>query len=149
MILLRRNQRRTEHVSLALFCEVSIRRHERGGLEDDFTIAFECRAIAMSQVAKLRVKDRMRLLPNQQGPDWRRTVAAFRSHHLRPARATIALRVGEFARTRKHRSVPTETPFEQWQAVPQSEVGRVPPMHFEMKLAIPTVDRQSGFRRRH
>src|SRR2546422_11453566 len=109
MIFLCGDQRRAEHIPLALCFEVSVRRHELGRFENDLTIAFERRAIAMRQVAKLCVKDRMRLLPNQQRADWRRTVVSFRSNHLWPARSSIALRPGEFARGGKNRSVPTKT----------------------------------------
>src|SRR2546422_2299196 len=149
MIFLCGDQRRPEHVSLPLFFEVSVRRHELGGFENDFTIAFERRAIAMRQVAKFGVKDRMRLLPNQQRADRRRTVVTFWPNHLWPARSSIALRRGEFARGGKNRSVPTKTSLQQRQAIPQGEVRRVPPMHLQMGFAVPTVDRQSRFLRWH
>src|SRR5205807_9639449 len=128
---------------------VSVRRHELGRFENDFTIAFERRAIAMRQVAKFGVRDRMRLLPNQQRADRRRTVVTSWPNHLWPARSSIALRPSEFARGGKNRSVPTKTPLQQRQAIPQGEVRRVPPMHLQMEFAVPTIDHQSRFLRRH
>src|SRR5438067_9986551 len=103
----------------------------------------------MRTVAKLCIKDRMRLLPNQQGPNWRRTVATFGSNHLRPARAAISLRLRAITGAGKDRLIPTKTLFQQRQTIPKSKVRGVPPMHLQMKLAVPTIASESGFLRRH
>src|SRR6185369_13471506 len=91
----------------------------------------------------------MRLLPDEQRTDRRRTVASFRSNHLGPTRTAITLRPGEFDCTRKNRFIPVKTSLKQRQAVPKSKVRRMPPVHFEVKFSVPTVNGESGFLRRH
>src|ERR1043165_760122 len=90
----------------------------------------------------------MRLLPDQKRADGRRTVASLWSDHLGPTRAHVALLSGQFTRARQNRLIPAETSFEQRQTIPQSEVRSMPPMHLQMKLAVPTVDSQPCLLRR-
>src|SRR2546421_10491711 len=103
----------------------------------------------MRAIAQFGVEDRMRLLPNQQWPNRRRTVATFGSDHLGPTRAAIPLRLRAVTGTGKDRLIPTETLFQQRQTLPKSKVCGVPPVHLQMELAIPTVASESGFLRRH
>src|SRR2546423_1024444 len=145
MILLRRNHRWAKHVSSVCCFEKSIRRHKLGRFENDVAIARQGCTIRMGAITQFCVKDRMRLLPDQQWPNRRRTIATFGSDHLGPARARIALSSGAVAGTRKDQVVPTETLFQQRQTIPKSKVCGMPPMHLQMKLAIPTVAGESGF----
>src|SRR2546421_11565424 len=103
----------------------------------------------MRAIAQLCVEDRMRLLPNQQWPNRRGTIATFGSDHLWPAGAAIALRFCAFPRGRKNRGVPGETFFQQRHTIPNGEMRGVPPVHFQVKLAIPTVAGESALLRRH
>src|SRR6185369_6600995 len=100
-------------------------------------------------VTKLGVKDRMWLLPDEQRSNRRRTVAPFWSNHLGPTSTAISLRAGQLGRARKYRFIPAQASLKQRQTVPQGKVSRVPPVHFQMKLAVPTVNGQSGFLWRH
>src|ERR1044072_309930 len=91
----------------------------------------------------------MRLLPDEEGTDRRRTVASFRSNHLGPARTAISLRPREFHCAWQNRLVPAQTSLKQRQSIPQSKVRRMPPVHFKVKLSVPTVHGKSGFLRWH
>ena len=70
-----------------------IRRHEACSFEDDITILFERSAIGMLAIRQLGVVDRMRLLPDQQRTDRRRTVTTFGSNHFWPSCTCIALKL--------------------------------------------------------
>src|SRR5215510_504205 len=148
MILLRGNHRRPQHISLPLTFEERERSHELRRFEDDFAIPGERAAIGMRSITQFRVKDRMRLLPNQQRANGRGTVSPFRSNHLGPAGAPVSLSAGTFSRAVKYLSVPVKTSFQQRQSIPKREMRCVPPMHLQMKLAVPAIDRETGLLRR-
>ena len=102
----------------------------------------------MRAPAQLRVKNRMRLLPDEKRPDGRRRFRAAGTGHFRPARAGVALFLRRAFGARQNFLVPAEAFFQQRQPVPQREMRLVPPVHFQMKFALPSVVRQPGFRRR-
>ena len=90
----------------------------------------------------------MRLLPDEKRPDGRRRFRAAGTGHFRPARAGVALLLRRGFGARQNFLVIAEAFFQQRQPVPQREVRLVPPVHFQMKFALPGVVRQPGFRRR-
>ena len=90
----------------------------------------------------------MRLLPDQEGTDPRRAVAPVGIDHLRPARAAIALPRGVRARHREDAAIPRQAALEHRGAVPEREVRGVPPVHLEMRLAEPAVERLARLLRR-
>src|SRR5262245_56275673 len=101
MILLRRNHRRTQDVSSLHFIKMRIGRHELRRFKNNLTVTLERCPIGVRPVTKFRIEDRMRLLPDQERTDRRRTIAAFWSNHLGPARPSITLRSSTFARRRQ------------------------------------------------
>jgi hypothetical protein len=111
-------------------------------------VFFQRARVAMLAPAEFRVKNRMRLLPDEERPDGRRRFRAAGTGHLRPARAGVALLFGRAFRARQDFLVIAEAAFQQRQAVPQREVRLVPPVHFQMEFALPGVVSQAGFLRR-
>src|ERR1700730_2638828 len=81
---------RAKYVAPCFRIEESIRVHELCRLKNYQPVPFQRSTIRMGLVTEFRVEDGMRLLPDQQRPDWRRAVAPLRSNHLGPARAAIA-----------------------------------------------------------
>src|SRR6266576_26652 len=94
MIFLCRNHWWSKHKSFSWLVEKCIRRHELRRLKNDLSIACQGCSIATHVVAKLRVEDWMRLLPDQQWPNRRGAIAPVCGSHLGPARACIALLFG-------------------------------------------------------
>src|SRR5690242_12275569 len=91
MTLLRRNEWRPEYISARLRVPEWVGRHELGRREHDLPIPLQRAAIAASSPNELAQIDRVRLLPDEEHADPRRTVATIRPHHLRPPRPLIAL----------------------------------------------------------
>src|SRR5262249_17131910 len=112
MIFLRGNEGRTKLVSPRMLIEMSERGHELRRFKNDLPVAFQRSAIRMRPVAKLRVKDRMRLLPDQQRANRRRAIRAFWANHLRPSRPGVTLRPGQIARGGKNPAVPGQAPLQ-------------------------------------
>src|SRR5688572_5968531 len=140
MALLRRDERRAEHVPPLRLVPPGIRRHELRRREHEIAIALEHAAIRSSSEYEFGQIDRMRLLPDQEYTDAGWAVAPFRTDHLRPARAAIALPRGIRARHGKDAAVPGQTSLEHRGAVPERKVRGVPPVHLEMGLAEPAVE---------
>jgi len=110
--------------------------------------ALERSARRLRAVDELGVEDRVRLLPHQERPDVRRRLVAGRAGHLRPACAGVSLPGCRGPRFRQDGVVVAEASLEQRQPVPECELRRVPPVHFEMELPFPAVERQPAFLRR-
>src|SRR5579871_2252263 len=89
----------------------------------------------------------MRLLPGQKGVDPVRTFSSFRPDIFGPARSPAANSPGGLSCDRQDLAVEVETPHQQILASPQREMSRVPPVHFKVKLSVPTVLNESGFLR--
>ena len=106
----------------------------------DLPEALERRAVGALAVDELRVVDRVRLLPDEEGPDGGRRLRPARVGHLRPAGAGVALPARRGPRPREDVRVVAEAPLEQRQAAPEREVHRVPPVHLEVELAVPAVE---------
>src|ERR1700690_372905 len=87
----------------------------------------------------------MGLLPDQQLADARRAAPAVGRGHLGPPRATVSLVSRLLAGRRENGGVPAQAALQQVRAIPEREVGGVPPVHFEVELAVPTVAREAGF----
>src|SRR5262245_65840755 len=148
MVLLRGNDRRAERVSLRLLIKVRERRHEFRRFKNYLPIAFQRSAVRTRSIAKLRVRYRMRWLPDQQRTNGRWAVRAFGANHLGPSRSGVALRPGQVTRRGQNSFIPSQALLQQRRPVPQRELRRMPPVHLKMKLAVPTVDRQPGLLRR-
>ena len=125
-----------------------VRLHELGGGEDDVAIFFERRAVGVLAVGEFGVVDRMRLLPDEERADRRGRFGAGRAGHLRPAGAGVALPLGGRFGLGQDALVVVEAALEHRPAIPEGEVDRVPPVHFEVELAFPTVVGEAGFLRR-
>src|ERR1017187_3495243 len=98
----------------------------------------------MRAVAQLGVKNRMRLLPDQERPDGRRRFRAAGTGHFRPARAGVALFSRRGFRAWQNFLVVAQAFLQQRQMVPQREMRLVPPMHFQMKLALPRSEEHTS-----
>src|SRR3954452_25170633 len=103
----------------------------------------------MCSVHELTQVDRMRLLPDEKAADPRRTAAPIGPNHLRPPRAAIALSRCVSPSFRQDLSIPWQAALEQFGAAPQREVRGVPPVHLEVRLAVPAVERLARLLRRH
>src|SRR6266542_2458527 len=69
MVFLGRNQGWSKHISVSLSVEVGIGSHKLRRLENQPAITFQRCMTGARPVTKLRVEDRVRLLPDQQRPD--------------------------------------------------------------------------------
>src|ERR1051325_1993007 len=90
----------------------------------------------------------MRLLPDEEWANRRRRIVAVRIRHLRPARAGVTLSFRQRLGFRQNSVVVREAAFEHWQAVPQREMRRVPPVHLQMEFSLPRIVSEPGFLRR-
>ena len=119
-----------------------------GRLEHDLAEPLEGGPVATLAVDELGVVDGMRLLPDEERADARRRLRAAGARHLRPPGAGVALAPGGPARTGKDALVVPEAALEQREAPPEREVRRVPPVHLQVELALPAVEREPGLLRR-
>ena len=141
MALLRRNAAAGRARSVAASIPERIRRHELRRREHDLAIALERRAVGLSAVHEL-ARDRSDAAAARSGT--RRSPTGSRARRVRPSSAS-ARRDSPGARRwrapRQDALVPGEAALEQLGAVPQREMRRVPPVHLEVRLPEPAVER--------
>ena len=99
-------------------------------------------------VVELGEKDRVRLLPHQQGVDDVRCLPAVGRRALRPPCSPEALLLRAFPRRVVEAVEDGQAALEDRPAVPQCPVRAVPPVHLHVKLAMPTVVDEPGLLRR-
>ncbi len=88
----------------------------------------------------------MRLLPDQEGAYGRRRFTTGVVGHLLPTQAIKALAFGDgFSTIALGFCIPVEVVFHQSDPVPQGKMHGMPPVHFQVRLAIPAVIGQPGF----
>ena len=87
----------------------------------------------------------MGLLPDKKDTDAARTLSAAGRGHLGPANALVALHFSRGPGRGEDGFVPRQAPFEQFQPVPQGKVNAMPPVHLQVKFAMPTVADQPRF----
>ena len=146
--LLRTLQHRPQHIPPRLRLPRRIARHEIRRLENHLPVSLQRRPVGLRPPAELRVKNRMRLLPDQKRPDWRRRFLPRRPRHLRPPRPRITLPPGRRLRLRQNLPVISQAPLQQRYPPPQRKMRLMPPVHFQVKLPLPRIVRQPRLRRR-
>src|SRR5271169_3628558 len=98
----------------------------------------------MLAIEELGEEEQVGLLPDEEWPHLVRAVPPVGTHLLRPPRAVVSLLVRPLLRPSERRAVPLDAPGQKFGTTPGSEVGRMPPVHLEMELALPRVGDQPG-----
>src|SRR5690606_40342673 len=90
----------------------------------------------------------MGLLPDEEGADGRWALPAVVGDHFGPAGALIPLAPCRLPGFFENRTIPPHTPLKELFPPPQRKLRRMPPVHLQVKLAVPAVAREPRLRRR-
>lgn len=137
----------TEVVVACLFVEVREGCHERGGALYDLVVFLQGGLVGVGSVAELRVIDGVWLLPEEKWRDGGGNLVAGGIYVFWPAYAGVALGFCDGFGFGDDLLVPGQGVFEEGQAIPEGEVDAVPPVHFEVGLAVPAIDGEAGLLR--
>ncbi len=136
---------RAEDVALGGFVPKGKRGHEIGGGENHVLIFFEGGPVGMGAIVEFGHVDDVRLFPEEKGADGGGRIEAVGLSHFGPAGAVVTLAFGVGEGVGQGKLVKAHAVFHEGRAAPEGEVGVVPPIHFHVRAAIPTVHREPGF----